>query len=254
MITNRKTLLLFAVIFLFSTTSFSQIYLGAKGGLTIPNLTAGGSNPVSSGYSSRLGPYFGAVAEDAFGGKFSIQVELNYSSQGGKKDGEQAIPSSQVSSLIPPGTPPSQIPAYFYANYNSVAKLNYLEVPILAKFTFSLTKNLSLFLDVGPYVDYLINAKDVNTGSGYVYLDEKEQVPVSPGPESFDTTQDITSQVNRFNVGVQGGGGFALKVGTGKLMLTMGGNYGFINIQKYAADGKNNTGAATVTLGYLFKL
>jgi hypothetical protein len=33
-----------------------------------------------------------------------------------------------------------------------------------------------------------------------------------------------------------------------------GGNYGFLNVQKGTANGKNNTGAATAVLGYSFWL
>jgi hypothetical protein len=252
----RKLFFFFAATLLFSSSSFSQFYLGAKGGVSIPNLTAGGGNPVSSGWSSRLGPYFGAVGEYDLSKHFSLQVELNYSSQGGKKDGVQAIPSNEFSSFFPPGTPPSLIPAYLYATFKSVAKLNYLELPVLAKYNFPLNKKLAFFVNVGPYIDYLANAKDINTGSGYVYSDEAEesQNRVSPTSESFDSTQDITSQIHRFNVGVQGAIGLELQAGKGKFILSAGGNYGFINIQKYAADGKNDTGAATVTLGYLFKI
>jgi len=42
-------------------------------------------------------------------------------------------------------------------------------------------------------------------------------------------------------------------MGSGKLFLEGGGNYGFIPIQKDDANGNNNTGAGTVTAGYLFQ-
>jgi len=48
--------------------------------------------------------------------------------------------------------------------------------------------------------------------------------------------------------------GVTLKVKNNYLFFAASGNYGFITIQKNSADGQNNTGAATATLGYLFKL
>jgi hypothetical protein len=245
MTTMRKALLFFAATFLFSATSFSQFYLGAKAGLTIPNLTAGGGNPVSSGWSSRLGPYFGAVAECDLSKHFSLQAELNFSGEGGKKDGEQAFPNPYGSS-----------PKYLFANYNSVVRLNYLELPVMLKLNLPLSRSLSFFIGGGPYAGYLIGAKQVSTGSSYLYLDKNEtqQSPLPPAPQSFDTTVDIKNQVNVFNAGIQGGIGLTLKTGKGKLVFTAGGNYGFLNIQKNDIDGTNDTGAATITLAYLVSL
>ena len=37
-------------------------------------------------------------------------------------------------------------------------------------------------------------------------------------------------------------------------MTTAGGNYGLVKIQKDKSNGENNTGAATVTLGYIIQL
>jgi hypothetical protein len=70
-----------------SHSSFAQrdIFVGVKGGISVPDLTSGGDNPLSSGWSSRFGGNFGALASVKIKGKFSIQVEVNYSSEGGKK-------------------------------------------------------------------------------------------------------------------------------------------------------------------------
>lgn len=228
----------------------SPIYLGVKGGISIPNLSAGGGNPVSSGYSSIEGPYFGIFGDFGITRHFAIQAELNYSAQGGKKNGQQAIPSADYA---PPGTP--GLPEYFYANYDSKARLNYLELPVLAKFTFPIGGAWKFLVDAGPYVGYLMKGKNVTTGSSDVYEDEGETTPVTPGPVSFDSTESITSQIHRFNFGIQGGIGleYFLKH-CGYLYLQVGGNYGFMNIQKGTENGKNQTGAATAAIGYAFSL
>jgi len=236
----------------------SPIYLGLKGGISIPNLQGGGSNSqISNGYKSIEGPYFGIFADFKASRSFSIQVELNYSAQGGQKNGTQAIATSQLPpGLIPAGTPPADIPPYVYATYNSKARLNYLELPILAKYSISLGKGWKFLVDAGPYVGYLLSAHDITSGdSSYVYADKGETQPLAPFKVDFSGTQDIRSDIYKFNLGIQGGVGFEYHFKKcGYLYLEGGGNYGFLNIQKYTADGKNQTGAGTVALGYAFKI
>src|ERR1700744_6008426 len=82
------------LLFCFSVNA-QNVALGVRGGISIPNLTAGGSNenPLNTGYSSRLGGDAGVFAEFKFSDLFSIQPMLEYSQQGGKKDGLQALPT-----------------------------------------------------------------------------------------------------------------------------------------------------------------
>lgn len=244
----------FFVLFLVqSCFSQSKFALGLKAGLSIPNLQSSGSNPLSEGWSSRQGPYAGFVAETNIGKNLYLQAELNFSSQGGKKNGLQAIPVSQeFAAFFPEGVP---VPDYLYSSYNSEAKLNYIELPVLFKFDYPLSTSISLFANAGPYMGYLIGAKNVTSGMNNIYVDKAMTIPILPGPVSFDTTIDIKSDIEKLNFGIQAGIGIAYHFNSGsKLFLTGGGNYGLTHIQKDPANGENNTGAATVTLGYLFKL
>ena len=250
----KRVLICFA-IFIFSTkicTAQNSIRVGVKGGASVPNLKASSDNPVSKGWSSGLGPYFGVVAEFGLSKRISIQTELNYSSQGGKKNGLQAISSGPYKSFFPQGT---QVPPYIYAVYNNKATLNYLELPILAKVEFPLAKKFSFFVDGGFYAGYLLKAKSAVKGTSNVYFDEALTQPFLPAAVSFDTTQNIKDDIKKFNFGIQGGIGLSLNLSNqSKLLFSIGGNYGFIPIQKDDSNGKNNTGAATITLGYLIKL
>lgn len=226
----------------------STIHLGVQGGLSIPDLHAGsGSNPVSEGYSSRMGPYFGALGQFGFSRLFSLQAEVNYSAQGGKKNGKQAIAGQDFNPQAPAGS-------YFYANFKSVARLNYIEVPVLAKFTFPLGRTLNIAVDAGPYVGFLVAAKNKTSGESMVYGDPGETTPVTAEAQSFDKTEDIKDQLHHTNWGVQGGVGLEQTLGKGYLFLHLGGNYGLMNIQKGSAHGKNNTGAATAVLGYALEI
>ncbi|HVX49131.1 MAG TPA: porin family protein [Chitinophagaceae bacterium] len=244
--------IILAGMLLFSIKGLAQkkFLLGIKAGLDIPNLTAGGGdNPVSQGWSSRLGPYFGAVAEYAVSKKFALQAELNYSSQGGKKNGKQAIPTSNFTNNPPPGTP-----EYVYVNIKSQTRLNYIELPVMAKLSMPIGKANTFFVMAGPYFGYLVAAKEIARGTSNVYADENEQYPLLPQAIPLDNTQDVKSDIKKFNTGIQGGIGVSLRVPGGSIMLTAGGNYGFIPIQKNKNNGQNNTGAANITIGYLLRL
>lgn len=235
---------LMCLCILFANISNAQDFtLGVRSGLSIPNLSAGGSqnNPLNTGYKSRLGVDEGIYGEYHVSSLFSIEAMLEYSSQGGKKTGMQAYPNPQGS------TPP-----YLYADFKSEAKLNYLLVPVLAKFGWNLSSHspVRFYVDAGPFAGFLLSAKQVTSGSSIVYLDPQGQQPATPTAQSFDASTDLKNQLNTFNFGVSGNIGFAYHCNKSQFFIEGGGNYGFLNIQKGTANGKNQTGAGTVALGY----
>jgi hypothetical protein len=271
-----------SIVFFCFTVKAQNFALGIRGGMSIPNLTAGSGNqnPLNTGYSSILGPDAGLFAEFKFSNLFSLQPMIEYSSQGGKKDGMQAFTvPGQLAQLFPAG----QAPQYLYANYNSQAKLNYLLIPVLAKFgwNFSKTSPWRFYLDAGPFAGFLLSAHQITSGVSPVYLDAQGQQPlqiqqtgvtqhqVPPQlqaigkidaaagttvgiTQDFNSNTDIKSQLNTFDFGIEGNVGFSYKLGKGNLFIEGGGNYGFLNIQKFAADGKNETGAGTLVIGYIY--
>lgn len=233
----------------------------------IPNLTTGSkSTPLSEDYSSRFGFYGGIVTEFQINSWFGLRAEINYSSQGGKREGMQALPLStemdQLWQILPEfGITPDK---YMYADIKSEAILKYLEIPIMAKFSFSLGSRINFYMQAGPYMGLMFNAKNITSGSSNVYIDKEgnlsvdaiiEQAGMSPiGKQSFDHNEDITADIHRFNVGGQGAIGFGLIMDSGEFFIEGGGNYGFISFQKDDTNGTNNTGAGTITIGYLFQL
>lgn len=248
-----KLSFLIGAMFIFFSSFAQQSALGVRGGISIPNLSAGGSNenPLNTGYSSRLGPDFGIFGEFKISHVFSFQPMLEYSSQGGKKDGLQAFPTpAAFSAFFPQGTAPT----YLYANFKSEAKINYLMVPLLAKFGWNLKPKslVRIYVDAGPFVGFLLSAKQVTSGSSIIYADAGGLQPLPAGSQFFDTTQNIKSQLNSVNFGAEGNVGVSYKTGNGNIFVEGGFNYGFLNIQKGTANGKNNTGAATVSLGYAY--
>ena len=250
----KKSILYLLVLGLLSyfNASAQDIAIGVRGGISIPNLTAGGSeqNPLNTGYSSRQGPDAGIFAEFKFSDLFSLQPMLEYSSQGGKKDGLQAFPTpSQIAAGYEAQnqTPPT----YLYANYKSEAKLNYLMLPILAKFGYNFHRSpFRIYIDAGPFLGLLVSAHQVTSGSSEFYADASGQQQLPYGEQSFNSDDNIKSQLNKVNFGIEGNLGLAYKIKRSSIFIEGGGNYGFLNIQKGTANGKNNTGAATADIGY----
>jgi hypothetical protein len=241
----------FTIFLLAGLSTYGQdFFLGARGGVSIPNLTAGGGdqNPLNTGYSSRFGADAGLFAEFKISKLFSLEPMLEYSSQGGKKDGLQALTTpAAFAALFPAG----QAPEYLYANYNSEAKLNYLLIPILAKFGWNLKKSpWRIYVDAGPFLGILLSAKQVTSGESELYTDPQGQQPLPAGQQSFNSTDDIKSQLNTINFGISGNIGIKYRFGKNGIFVEGGGNYGFLNIQKGSQNGKNNTGAATASIGY----
>lgn len=227
----------------FSTLAQGPFSLGLKAGVSIPNLKSSGSNPLDKGWESRSGPYFGIVAMYALSDNFALTSELNFSSQGGKRIGAQAIPN--------PNTPP--IPTYLYASFKNVAVINYAEVPIMLNYKINLGGPVHIDIQGGLYGGLLLRAKNVSSGQSEVYLDEALTIPVSPS-QSFDHTTNIKNDLKSFNYGVQFGAGAGYDFHSSTLRLIAGGNYGLTTIQKDKANGDDHTGALTVSLAYLINL
>jgi hypothetical protein len=246
---------LFASFLFLSFNAYAQNFaLGIRGGISIPNLTAGSNNqnPLNTGYSSRLGPDAGVFAEFKFSNLFSIQPMMEYSSQGGKKDGMQAFttPDQVAAGYQAQG---ATAPPYLYANYNSTAKLNYLMVPILAKFGWNFKNSpLRIYADAGPFVGFLLSAHQITSGESPFYADPSGQQPLPGGAQSFNNNENIKDQLHTTNLGIEGNIGLDYKLGLSNIFIEGGGNYGFLNIQKGTANGKNNTGAALAAVGYSY--
>jgi len=240
-----KKLIFYLPIFGLLTLCFNanaqDVAIGARGGISIPNLSAGGSeqNPLNTGYSSRFGPDAGLFAEFKFSDLFSLQPMLEYSSQGGKKDGLQAFPTPpQIAAGYTENG--AAAPTYLYANFKSQAKLNYLMIPILAKFgwNFSDKSPFRIYVDAGPFVGFLLNAKQVTTGSSEFYTDAAGTQPLPYGTQPFNNTQNIKPQLNTTNLGFEGNLGLAYHLKNSYVFIEGGGNYGFLNIQKGTDNGK----------------
>ncbi len=231
-------ILLLPVIMYGQTTS-----IGLKAGLSLPELR-GGTNEVSKGYTSRLAPVAGLQITWQLQKTFSVQAELNYAGQGGKREGMQPITDP------PPGLPALPPGTYYYGRFNNEARINYLELPILMKWNFS-----DIYLDAGPYLGFRVSANTITSGSSHIYMDKGGTTAITPQPVDFDATTNIKNDINAFNVGICAGGGLSRKAGPGQLFFDARFNYGLRNIQKDTdKNGKSHTGGVFITAGYSFRI
>ena len=220
----------------------APVRVGLHAGSSIPNLHAGDNNPISTGWSSRVAFAFGLYAEYDVSPTFAIQPEVNFAPQGGKRDGMQPAPIDPTLLGLSPGTP-------LYADYNNTADIDYLEIPVLAKLWIGSTRQM--YAVFGPYVGFLLSAKNVTSGQSLLYLDQQKTLPFPGSTTDFGATTDIKSDLQSYNWGLQGGVGYGRPLGSGRLELDVRGGYGLMNVQKdTAANGKNNTGSLVISLGY----
>jgi hypothetical protein len=254
-----KSLLFFALSVLMipgllQSKLFSQsVMVGVKGGLSFPQLK-GGNSPQSEGYTSRSAATFGGFVNYKLGSRFTLQGEVMFSGQGGKRNGMQPIFTETLSGLPVPGD------INLHADFQNETVINYLEIPVLASYSLSgKNSGSSVYVDAGPYLGILLNAKVVTNGSSAIYLDKSGGMPVEINgfplpPQNFDNEADIAESLNSVNVGITGGIGTKFLVGRQKLILDLRAAYGLIPIQADDKDGSNNTGALYLTIGYGFNL
>ena len=224
------------------------VFIGVKGGISIPNLHGNSSNPLESGYSTSLGADCGVLAEFTINKWFSIQPEIDYSQEGGKHDGLQPFINPYPDIAPQP---------YLYATYNSAIRLNYLMVPIMAKFNFNLSGKLKFYTNVGGFAGFLLKGKTMTSGNSHVYLnpDGTNEQPFYPNAVfSFADNENITDSLKTFNAGIIAFVGFSYQLGNGKIFIEGGGNYGLVGVQRYTYDGTNYAGAITAHIGYEYIL
>jgi len=230
-----------------------QVKLGAHGGVSIPNLRGSETDIFSRGFTSRQGPYFGLTADFSIAPRFSLGVDLNYVSQGGVRTGMQPITMELPPGLpIPPGT-------ILYADFRNETILDYIEVPVLGRFTFG--DRIRFFLNAGPYVGFLVRAVAVTEGTSALYLDEAGEMPIIIPPATdlaeFDLSADtnVKDSLESVNIGLAGGGGIIFPLGPGDLILEGRFQLGLTTLQKHPeTDGKTQTGAIMISLGYVLPL
>jgi Outer membrane protein beta-barrel domain len=229
------------------------VKFGVQGGLSIPNIRGGETNIFSRGFTSRQGPFFGLAADVGVSPRFSLGVELNYTSQGGLRKGLQPITMELPPGLpLPPGT-------LLFADFRNETILDYLELPVLARLSFG--GKARFFVNAGPYAGILVRGRAVTSGQSALYLDEAGAQPIIIPPATDPMTvdlgadTDVKASVKKANFGVAGGGGVIYPLGRVDLILQARFQLGLTAIQKdVETNGDSQTGAFLISVGFLIPL
>lgn len=184
----KRIILAAIAVMVFGFANAQKTRFGIKGGLNISTVVGGDVDDTKS----LIGFHVGGLAEIHVVEKFFIQPELLYSAQGTKVDG-------------PLGT-------------DADLKLNYLNIPVLAKYYFVENK---FSVEAGPQLGILLSAKadgnDIkdltrstdfgfNLGAGYNFTDNfsvgiRYTIGLSPlSDEDIDNTEDYYDSAKNSNL------------------------------------------------------
>ncbi len=203
-----KKLLVIVAVLAIATTSFGQTTFGVKAGLNIANMKYSGSG-LDISPDSKVGPAIGLFAKFNVSESFAVQPELLYSAKGSKIEISEGGASA-----------------------SSTIKLNYISLPIMAKYYVSPGFNLQ----AGPQIDFLLSAK--------------EDWEMSMGTDSESGSDDIKEDVNGIDFGLGFGLGYDLEMGLGfdaRYVL------GLSELAKDPEDGvKTKSTGFQITVSYAF--
>jgi hypothetical protein len=287
----KKIVFLLGFFVLSNGIDAQSVNLGLRGGLAIPNIVSGSDNPLSAGYSSRFASGGGIFTETGINDIFSVRFGVEYSGQGGKRNGIQAMSSNQLimdmatrmganiteETAAMLGQMAAYMPSTFYAEVNNTAKFDYLMIPL----SLQAGKNLGngpyrIYVSAGPFVSFLMSGEQVSEGSSKLYAGadktttlwtmippETQSLIAAEAPELAHVMENgaefgtsvITGEIRPVNFGFQGNIGLSYRCGNNsRFFIEAGGNYGFIRIQKNKANGDNSIGSANVMIGYSFRI
>ncbi|MGB5321888.1 porin family protein [Lutimonas sp.] len=277
------SLKLILLTFLFTCqVSISQVKIGGKIGYSIGNITDTSDNIYTQGYDSSSGVDVGVFVEYPVDDLFSLQLEVLYTQRGGDRIGLQPIPTAALSAfgsidqfnymLSLQGKGPVTDTEPMYADFNNVAELNYIEIPILGKLGWG--KTWRWYVEAGPYIGFLVNSTQKTSGTSLITLDAEGRDPLivfnpnynpadpSAGPiwvpvppQSFDEETDTRNELNTYNFGFHAGTGIIRKIGEKhEVYAGFRGSWGAKTIQKDKVFGESSVGGLVFSLGYAYVL
>lgn len=229
----------------------AQLNFGIKGGVSVPNLSSDSDNIFTQEFGSIAAFGFGMVLEVPLSSSFSFQPELLFAVKGGQRDGLQPIPDTRIPGALAPFLPAGLVP---YANFDNKSIINYIEIPLLLKYSSQGRQGISVF--GGPYIGFVVGAKAKIRGNSVIFLDpggsQGLALPGSTTPVAlpFDQDVNIADEIASSNFGVQGGIDLFTHSGDTKIFLQGAFSLGFTTIQKEIRFGESQVGSITFSLGF----
>lgn len=220
-----QNVLTIAALLLSATYSFAQISVGAKAGVYTSFIdVTEAAEGLTQSVEGLTTPTFGITAEIGLSENFAFQPELLYTTKGFKV--------SEGININLGGLP---IPAGVTAR----TKINYLEVPLLAKYKFG-TEGLRFNVTAGPVVSYAVNGQ----------LDTRANLLFDINPLKTDIDLDALNY-ERLEVSASIGAGVGYETSGGELFADARYVHGFSDLYTAPVVDLNlkNRGVG-VTVGY----
>ncbi|MFK8102712.1 MAG: porin family protein [Saprospiraceae bacterium] len=225
--TNK--ILTLAFLFFFVGQITAQTAIGFRAGVNIANVKAFGiSNAIPVNTQSIFGPNLALVAEFGLGNNFALQTELNYLTRGFQV--RESIDLDLFGANVPLGA-------------TAITKINYLDIPVLAKYKFG-SEKLSAYLTAGPVLGYALNGR-LETRANFLI-----DVPV------YDTDINLSSDnINRFEFGASLGAGVSFNTSAGNFFIDARYTQGFTQMDQISFLDLNikNQGFG-ISAGYMIPL
>ncbi len=180
----KKVLLIVTTVFVFGFVNAQKMKFGVKAGLNIAsqNITVPTYPGVTYSLENVIGVNLGVYGDFKISNKFSVQPELLFSMQGAKLT-----------------------TAYGNQSADETHSLNYLNIPVMAKYF--ATEKLSI--QVGPQIGFLVSATDkINsniTGLASSSTDSKADYNSVDFGLNFGLGYDFTENISlttRYNLGL----------------------------------------------------
>jgi len=227
--TTAKRIITTTFTLLLVTYTFAQVSLGLKGGVNIANISTPEITLVNiSDVKTNKSFTVGAVAEFGIANGFAIQTEVNYTKKGFIIN--EGIPLELANIPLPIGV-------------KVTTDLNYIEVPILAKYNFGNGK-VGGYVTAGPTMSYASNGRFRTAANFFIDFNVVDQ------KFNFD---DLN--ISKFDIGASVGAGGTVNLGGMKLFVDARYTHGFNkldNIPVIDLDFKNRNFA--LTTGFLIPL
>jgi len=208
-----KKVLLIAAVAVFGLSNAQETSFGLKAGANLANIVGDDADG-----DMRFSFHIGGVAEIPLAQDFFFGPEILYSSQGTKSTDEETFAGVTIKEEI-------------------VLKLDYIQIPLMAKYY--VADNFSL--ELGPQIGFLLSAKAdfdyTATGQG---VDESES-----------ESEDIKEFISGFDYGLNIGLGYKLENG---LFFQGRYNIGLANINDFEGsdDFKNQNSVIQFSVGFMF--
>ncbi len=220
-----QQLLMIATFLLSATYSFAQVSVGAKAGVYTSFIdVTEAAEGLTQNVEGLTTATFGIVSEIGLGENFAFQPELLYTTKGFKV--------SEGLNINLGGFP---IPAGVTAS----TKINYLELPLLAKYKFG-NEGLRFNITAGPVVSYAMNG----------HLDTRANLLVDINPIKTNIDLDALNY-ERMEISASIGAGMEYETGSGALFADARYVHGFSDLYNAPVVDLNlkNRGIG-VTVGY----